>query len=184
MKLTDHNYCSVLSRLFRGKVCDQLTSQPGRRFAPGEFVYRMGDRASSVYFLRSGLVKSSVVSEGGKEFVLHLHKPGEIFGELCLCSGEQRQQTMAMEQSEVVQIRFEDLISHLQRNRQAMSDFLISVSQRLSDALMRIECNLNGLVDSPVVGWRILTLQVRDRPEIGSEIFSTTLPRPHRSEEE
>jgi len=50
-----------------------------------------------------------VVSEGGNELILGLHKPGEIFGELCFCGGERREQAMAIEESEVVEIRFDNL---------------------------------------------------------------------------
>lgn len=50
----------------------------------GEFVYMPGDRAETVYVLRKGRIKLSVLSETGKEFAIDIFQPGEIFGEFAL----------------------------------------------------------------------------------------------------
>ncbi len=47
-------------------------------------IYSQGDAAKSVMYLRSGGVKLSVVSEGGKEAVVAILGPGDFFGEGCL----------------------------------------------------------------------------------------------------
>jgi len=54
------------------------------RKARGEFIYIPGDSAGSVYFLRQGRVKLSVLSETGKEIAIDIIQPGEIFGEFAL----------------------------------------------------------------------------------------------------
>jgi CRP/FNR family transcriptional regulator, cyclic AMP receptor protein len=50
----------------------------------GEFVYTPGDPAESIYVLRKGRVKLSVLSESGKEFAIDIFQPGDIFGEFAL----------------------------------------------------------------------------------------------------
>lgn len=50
----------------------------------GEFVYMPGDPAESVYVLKKGRVKLSVLSESGKEFAIDIFHPGDIFGEFAL----------------------------------------------------------------------------------------------------
>lgn len=50
----------------------------------GEFVYMPGDRAETVYVLKKGRVKLSVLSESGKEFAIDIFQPGDIFGEFAL----------------------------------------------------------------------------------------------------
>jgi CRP/FNR family transcriptional regulator len=50
----------------------------------GEFVYTPGDRAETVYVLRKGRIKLSVLSESGKEFAIDIFQPGDIFGEFAL----------------------------------------------------------------------------------------------------
>jgi CRP/FNR family transcriptional regulator len=54
------------------------------RKARGEFIYMPGDRAESVYIMRQGRVKLSVLSETGKEIAIDIIQRGEIFGEFAL----------------------------------------------------------------------------------------------------
>ena len=49
-----------------------------------QIVYRQGDPADSVFYIRSGKVKVTVVSEQGKEAVVGLFGTGDFFGEGCL----------------------------------------------------------------------------------------------------
>jgi CRP-like cAMP-binding protein len=44
-------------------------------------VYRQGDPADSVFYIRSGKVKATVVSEQGKEAVVALLGADDFFGE-------------------------------------------------------------------------------------------------------
>src|SRR5215213_42285 len=50
----------------------------------GEFIYIAGDRADSVYILKQGRMKLSVLAESGKEIAIDIIQPGEIFGEFAL----------------------------------------------------------------------------------------------------
>jgi CRP/FNR family transcriptional regulator, cyclic AMP receptor protein len=129
-----HQDCQSLSSLFQGGLCETLTARKGRLFESNQIIYGIGDRASSVFFLRQGLVKLNAVSSDGKEVILSVHKPNEIFGEFCLCEGKRNEMAVAMETSEIVEIRFEELLEQLQQNHEAMLNFLISVCQRLSKA--------------------------------------------------
>ena len=54
------------------------------RKARGEFIYIAGDRADSVYILKQGRMKLSVLAESGKEIAIDIIQPGEIFGEFAL----------------------------------------------------------------------------------------------------
>ena len=49
-----------------------------------QVVYRQGDPADSVFFIQSGKVKKTVVSEQGKEAVVAVLGTGDFFGERCL----------------------------------------------------------------------------------------------------
>src|SRR6266699_4776578 len=104
MTFADHADCMTLALLVRGRLCDQLTRRPGRRIAPGESIYLMGDPARSIFVIRRGLVKASLVTEGVREMILHMHQPGDIFGELCLCGDTRREQAVAIDESEVAEI--------------------------------------------------------------------------------
>ena len=131
----DHDRCLALSGLFRGKLCDQLVkSRPRRRLAAGESIYRIGDVAETLFFVHSGLLKGVVVTEAGQELILQIHKPRDIFGELCFCETGRLDQAVAIEPSEITEIHFDDLVSHLQQNRQALLDLLKAIGERLSEA--------------------------------------------------
>src|SRR5690242_2659048 len=60
----------------------------------GSFVYVPGDAAEQVFLVRSGRVKISKSTPEGKEWILNLVEPGEVFGELSL-TGEETRQTSA-----------------------------------------------------------------------------------------
>jgi len=52
--------------------------------SPKEVVYRQGDAADGVYYIETGKIQITVVSEQGKEGVIAMLEPGEFFGEGCI----------------------------------------------------------------------------------------------------
>jgi CRP/FNR family cyclic AMP-dependent transcriptional regulator len=60
-----------------------------------ETVFRQGDPADSVFFIQSGKVKKTVVSEQGKEAVVALLGTGDFFGEGCLAGEVRRLSTVS-----------------------------------------------------------------------------------------
>src|SRR5689334_4454123 len=134
MNFSNHQDCLALSSLFQGGLCESLTHRTGRLLQAGQIIYTIGDSAHSIFFLREGLIKLTAVSADGKEIILNVHKPGEIFGEFCLCEGKRNEMAMTMEACEIVEIKFEELVHLLQQNQDAMYNFLVSVCQRLSKA--------------------------------------------------
>src|ERR1700690_172513 len=55
-----------------------------------QIVFSQGDPADAVFYIQSGKVKVSVVSEQGKEAVVAIVGAGEFFGEGCLAGGVHR----------------------------------------------------------------------------------------------
>jgi CRP/FNR family transcriptional regulator, cyclic AMP receptor protein len=53
-------------------------------YRKNQVVYRQGEPADSVFYIQSGKVKKTVVSEQGKEAVVALLGTGDFFGEGCL----------------------------------------------------------------------------------------------------
>ncbi|HEX5227689.1 MAG TPA: cyclic nucleotide-binding domain-containing protein, partial [Bryobacteraceae bacterium] len=49
-----------------------------------EVVFRQGDASDAVFYIQSGKVKKTIVSEQGKEAVVALLQAGDFFGEGCL----------------------------------------------------------------------------------------------------
>jgi CRP-like cAMP-binding protein len=67
---------AILARLNGGKS--------EAKFQKDQIVYSQGDPADSVFYLDSGKIKVTVVSEAGKEAVVAVLLPGSFCGEECL----------------------------------------------------------------------------------------------------
>src|SRR4051794_21343344 len=61
-----------------------------RKFAPGDTVFLMGSPGDSMMAVLSGSVRISVPSSEGKEIVLAILQPGEVFGEIAVLDGKER----------------------------------------------------------------------------------------------
>lgn len=134
-----HDRCPALPGLLRGKLCEQLARRPASRRASGQFLYFIGEPAKSLYFLKSGLVKTSRTSPAGVEMILQLHRPGEILGELCFCTGERLEQAVTLESSEVVEIPLADLLAQFRRAPETALDLVVALSERLGDMHDRLQ---------------------------------------------
>ena len=60
-----------------------------------KIVFRQGDPADAVFYIRSGKAKKTVISEQGKEAVVALLGPGDFFGEDCLAGEALRLSTVS-----------------------------------------------------------------------------------------
>ena len=68
-------------------------------------VYKQGDPADFVFYIQSGKVKKTVISEQGKEAVVALPGTGDFFGEGCLTGQPLRLSTVsAMTECVIVRI--------------------------------------------------------------------------------
>ena len=70
----------------------------GRRihdYRKDQIVFSQGDPSDAVFYIQSGKVKKTVVSEQGKEAVVALLEAGDFFGEGCLAGEALRLSTVA-----------------------------------------------------------------------------------------
>ncbi len=75
------------------------------RYISEQVVFSQGDAANAVYYIESGKVKLTVISEQGKEAVIALLGPSDFFGEGCLAGQAKRISTaVAMSEAEIVRI--------------------------------------------------------------------------------
>ena len=56
------------------------TLKSNRGINAGEHIFREGDEADSLYVVRSGSIKSYLISNDGEEQVLGFYLPGDVFG--------------------------------------------------------------------------------------------------------
>jgi CRP/FNR family transcriptional regulator, cyclic AMP receptor protein len=80
-------------------------------YREGQIVYTQGEPANSVFYIQSGKVRKTVVSEQGKEAVVALLGTGDFFGEGCLTGEPLRLATVsAMTECVIVRIAKADII--------------------------------------------------------------------------
>jgi len=75
------------NRIFSGLLNPQEGQNVYSLFKTGsakrkDLFYRPGDPADTVYWIKSGRVKISKLTEDGREIILGMYKPGDVFGEM------------------------------------------------------------------------------------------------------
>jgi len=76
---------AVLTGIFRGKTVIE--------YGANRKIFRQGQPADSLFYLRRGKVKLIVMSQQGKEAIVAILSPGEFFGEGCLAGQQSRMAT-------------------------------------------------------------------------------------------
>jgi CRP/FNR family cyclic AMP-dependent transcriptional regulator len=80
--------------LFRGLATGERDSVVARarmrHFTAGEIIFLMGSPGNSMMAVLRGTVRISVPSPEGREIVLAILQPGEVFGEIALLDGKER----------------------------------------------------------------------------------------------
>jgi CRP/FNR family cyclic AMP-dependent transcriptional regulator len=92
----------------------------------GEAIFSQGEAADAVFYIQSGKVKIAVISQHGKEAVVALLGPDELFGEGCLL-GQPKRLATAMAMTETVTMRVEKLeIQRIIKDENTFSQMFIS----------------------------------------------------------
>ena len=82
-----------------------------------EIVFSQGDHADAVFYIQSGKVKVSVVSEQGKEAAVAMLGTNDFFGEGCLAGQMRRIATVAtMTDSVIVRLEKAAILRVIQRD--------------------------------------------------------------------
>jgi CRP-like cAMP-binding protein len=163
--LADHEF-------FRGlpsRIIERLASH-GRQshYSAGQRIFSKGDEGHGLLAVLSGVVKISVLSEHGKELVLNLIGPNEVFGEIALLDGHARTadatalsecELLVLDRRDVHPILMEEPIiclkflevisSRLRRTTEQVEDLSFGdLPARLAKALLRL-AELQGTVLNP-----------------------------------
>ncbi|HQT26306.1 MAG TPA: fumarate/nitrate reduction transcriptional regulator Fnr [Burkholderiales bacterium] len=90
---------------------EQLDSLAGSKklVKRGEYLYRTGAPFASIYAVRGGFFKTSVLHEDGREHVTGFHMMGDIMGLDAISAGTHGCDAVALECSEICEIPFDSL---------------------------------------------------------------------------
>ena len=111
----------------------------GLKVPAHEVVFRQGDPAEAVFYVRTGKVQLTVISDQGKEAFIALFGPGEFFGEGCLAGQTVRLATaVATTPSHIVRIDRASMVRLLHENEDFAEKFMAFLLTRN----IRIEADL------------------------------------------
>ncbi|MGW7488602.1 Crp/Fnr family transcriptional regulator [Streptomyces sp. NPDC054786] len=129
-------YCSRPPADLLSRLRDILVDGPllGTRLAlkRNEYAYSAGDTDQSIYFLESGRLKTVMFSRSGKECLLHICSPGEIFGEQGAWGEVREDSTIAMQDSVLHRVPLSQFISTITQEG-LIGDYVAYLSSRLSE---------------------------------------------------
>ena len=109
---------SILSGISQGKIV--------KEYSANRNIFRQGDPADSVFFLRRGTVKLTVTSKQGKEAIVAILNAGEFFGEGCL-AGQPLRMASAGATTDCTIIRIErQKLTSLLHDQHAISEVFVS----------------------------------------------------------
>ncbi len=111
-----------------------------RKYDKNQAILREDDKhTSSMFIIVTGKIKVMITSYEGKEAILDIMEPGDYFGEMSIIDGEPRSASVyAVEHTELLILRREDLLVQIERNPKLALSMLIEFSRRLRIADRRI----------------------------------------------
>lgn len=124
-------------KAFLGRATTGITVE---RYGKNQKIFGQGDIADTVFFLRKGKVKITVLSEHGKEAVVGIFAAGQFFGEGCLEGAELRGASCeAMEECLITSITKKAMLATLASEPKFSAfflDHLLSRNRRIEDDLI------------------------------------------------
>lgn len=107
-----------------------------------EIIYFTDDSSRYIYFLKVGRVKLSRYSEDGREVIMRILGPGEIFGELSLTDqGKRDEIAQVVEDAVICYIDIPNLEQLLMRN----PAFNLQITKWIGLTLRKVQSNLESL---------------------------------------
>lgn len=111
-----------------------------RNYGPNEVVFMKGDAGVSMMAVLSGKIRICSYSPDGREVVLNVIKPGEVFGEIALIDGGERTaDAFAMEPSQLLVLSRRDFMPFLERHPRVCVRLLEVMCQRLRWTSAQVE---------------------------------------------
>ncbi len=111
------NWETLLTGIFHGKTVVECGTD--------RYIFRQGQPADSLFYLRRGKVKLTVISKQGKVAIVAILGPGEFFGEGCL-AGQQLRMATAVAMTDCTLDKIEkSLMAHMLHEQHDVSELFV-----------------------------------------------------------
>lgn len=136
-----------------------------KKFDKGTVLFQQGDPGEAVYVVKEGLVKISMMDEEGKEYIIHMMQPGEVFAEATLFnSGPCPANAEVVEDSILIVLNNERLEELIKSNSELALGLIKVMAKRLQDVSKQI----NSLALRDAIG-RTVSMLMRLAEEKGEK---------------
>ena len=113
-----------------------------RTFEKDQLIILVDEPGDTLFIIRSGQVKVSLIHEDGREFILSLLTEGEVFGELALLDDEPRSaNVVAFEKTELLMLKRADFLELVQ----GIPAIAVALLEELAARLRRTDEQVGGL---------------------------------------
>jgi CRP/FNR family cyclic AMP-dependent transcriptional regulator len=121
----------------REAIAERLNS---RRFSDGEMIFMRGDPGSTLMILVEGRVRIGVNTSDGREMLLTIMEPGQLFGEMSILDGQSRSaDATAMGETLVLVLERADFLATLRQFPEAALRLCTMLSERLRRSTDQVE---------------------------------------------
>jgi len=135
--------CVLFERLTPEQIARIESRSQAKKFPRGSLVYLPSDAGESVLLLTSGRVKIYHITGEGKQLLLALIDPGELFGELAILDGGQREEfAETMEATTLLRIPADEI----RRLMESHTQVSLGVTRIMGLKRQRVERRLKSLL--------------------------------------
>ena len=100
-----------------------------------DMLFMEGDSPNFLYYIASGMIKTSKSNESGKEYIIDIHKQGDFIGYAALLEdSNHRESAMAIENTEVALIPKQDFLQLIYSNGDVAMKFVKLLSNNFTEA--------------------------------------------------
>jgi len=129
----------------------------------GQVLFRFGDPGDTFYVVKTGMVELFTHDHGGSKITLAKCEPGHFFGELAMFDGGARTATaVALEDSALLVLSREKLISFLEQNPSAAIGMLTVMGQHIRNTGNLLRQRVTRNVNDETEDKRIFSEKVAD----------------------
>jgi len=146
---------SIFNTLSAEEVKELTRYLLSEKFSKKEFIFAEGDPSEWLYIVKTGKVKITKLSNEGKEIILEIISPHEMFGGIAVVRGfPYPANAVAMEDCEVLKISRKNLLSSMDKLPNLMYCMAMNIGDRIkgthetlkSIALEKVESRIASLL--------------------------------------
>ena len=130
----------LFSRFSPAEIERLVSFSHARAYGAGEMIFEKGSPGQGLMAVLSGRVRISSPSPEGREIVLNIIHPGQIFGEIALLDGKERTaDATAMEACELLILERRDFVPFLEKHPDICLRLIAVLCERLRRTTEQVE---------------------------------------------